>query len=88
MRRDGRADDRGVMNRNHTLVISALLAGIGPLLGNGLYSGAESTDGRVQAMPHMLAGTRIEPPMSLPCATGTYPAATAAPEPPLEPPAV
>ena len=37
-------------------------------------------------IPHMLAGKRIEPPMSLPCATGTSPAATAAAEPPLDPP--
>src|SRR5687767_11895071 len=36
---------------------------------------------------HMLAGPRIDPPPSLPCATGTMPAATAAAEPPLEPPA-
>ena len=36
--------------------------------------------------PHSLAGARIEPPMSLACATGTRPAATAAAEPPLEPP--
>ncbi len=31
---------------------------------------------------------RIEPPPSLACAIGTIPAATAAAEPPLEPPAV
>ena len=31
---------------------------------------------------------RSEPPPSLPCATGTRPAATAAAAPPLEPPAV
>src|SRR3954447_5243710 len=37
-------------------------------------------------MPHMLAGNRIDPPMSWPCATGPPPAATAAAEPPLEPP--
>ncbi len=37
-------------------------------------------------MPHIDAGKRIEPPMSFPCATGTMPAATAAAEPPLEPP--
>src|SRR4051812_46484478 len=36
--------------------------------------------------PHMLAGNRIEPPMSLPCAIATMPAATAAAEPPLDPP--
>src|SRR5919107_3264576 len=36
--------------------------------------------------PHSLAGMRIEPPPSLACATGTRPAATAAAEPPDEPP--
>ena len=36
--------------------------------------------------PHSLAGMRIEPPPSLACATGTMPEATAAPDPPLEPP--
>ena len=38
--------------------------------------------------PQQLAGIRIEPPPSDPCATGTSPAATAAPAPPLEPPAI
>ncbi len=37
-------------------------------------------------MPHIEAGNRIDPPMSLPCATGTSPAATAAADPPLDPP--
>src|SRR5215467_4015358 len=36
--------------------------------------------------PHSLAGMRIEPPPSLACATGTMPLATAAAEPPDEPP--
>src|SRR5947208_4593830 len=36
--------------------------------------------------PHSEAGIRIDPPPSLACATGTIPAATAAAEPPLEPP--
>ena len=31
---------------------------------------------------------RIEPPVSLPMAMGTIPAATAAPEPPLDPPGI
>jgi hypothetical protein len=31
---------------------------------------------------------RVEPPPSLPCAIGTSPAATAAPDPPLDPPGV
>jgi hypothetical protein len=37
--------------------------------------------------PQTLAGMRIEPPPSLPWAAGASPAATAAPAPPLEPPA-
>ena len=37
--------------------------------------------------PHTLAGMRIDPPPSLPCAIGTKPAATAAAAPPLDPPA-
>src|SRR5450432_1262152 len=37
--------------------------------------------------PHTLAGMRTEPPPSLPWANGARPAATAAPAPPLEPPA-
>src|SRR4051794_942167 len=36
--------------------------------------------------PQWAAGNRIDPPMSLPWATGTSPAATAAPAPPLDPP--
>jgi hypothetical protein len=39
-------------------------------------------------IPHELAGMRIEPPPSLPWATGTRPADTAAAAPPLEPPAL
>ena len=37
--------------------------------------------------PQAAAGIRIEPRLSVPCATGTRPAATAAPAPPDEPPA-
>ena len=36
--------------------------------------------------PHNAAGTRTEPPVSVPTATGVIPAATAAAEPPEEPP--
>jgi hypothetical protein len=36
--------------------------------------------------PQLAAGTRIDPPPSLPCAKGTTPAATSAAEPPEEPP--
>ena len=38
-------------------------------------------------MPHQAAGMRIEPPESLPSASSTSPAAIAAAEPPLDPPA-
>ncbi len=38
-------------------------------------------------MPHRLAGTRIEPLVSLPSERGTRPPATEAPQPPDEPPA-
>src|SRR5262245_26082389 len=37
-------------------------------------------------VPHRAAGMRTEPPVSLPRAMGTIPAATATPEPLLEPP--
>ena len=37
--------------------------------------------------PFTLAGMRIEPPPSLPCAKGSRPEATAVPAPPLDPPA-
>src|SRR5882762_5232351 len=39
-------------------------------------------------MPHQAAGLRIEPPPSVPSASGARPAATAAPAPPEEPPGV
>ena len=38
--------------------------------------------------PQQAAGMRIEPPPSLACASGTIPAATAAADPPLDPPGV
>src|SRR5664279_4105631 len=37
-------------------------------------------------VPQKAAGIRIEPPVSVPIAIGIIPAATAAPEPPLDPP--
>ena len=43
--------------------------------------------GLIPNRPFMLAGMRIDPPPSLPCANGTSPAATATAAPPLEPPA-
>jgi len=43
-------------------------------------------DGLSPTSAHALAGIRIDPPPSLACAAATMPAATAAAEPPLEPP--
>ena len=43
--------------------------------------------GLIPNSPHTLAGIRIDPPPSLPCAAGASPAATAAAAPPLDPPA-
>src|SRR5262249_4304675 len=45
-------------------------------------------DGFNPTIPQQADGIRIDPPPSLPWATGLSPAATAAPAPPLEPPAV
>ena len=52
-------------------------------------SGASETrprEGFRPTRPQQDAGILIEPPPSLACAIGTIPAATAAAEPPLEPP--
>src|SRR3989449_663104 len=51
-------------------------------------SGLRPRVGFIPKSPQHDAGMRIEPPPSLPCAIGTMPAATAAAEPPDEPPAV
>lgn len=44
--------------------------------------------GLIPTSPQQAAGMRTEPPPSEPWARGTTPLATAAPAPPLEPPAV
>lgn len=49
--------------------------------------GTEPCVGRRPATPHSAAGIRIEPPVSVPSATGAAPMATATAEPPLDPPA-
>ena len=56
----------------------------------GPYGAGETRprDGLIPNSPQHEAGLRIEPPPSLPCATGASPAATAAAAPPLEPPGV
>ncbi len=51
-------------------------------------AGMRPRDGMKPNTPQQLAGMRSEPPMSLPCAAGTTPAATAAAAPPDEPPGV
>ncbi len=50
--------------------------------------GIRSRDGFSPTRPLQDAGMRTEPPPSVACAIGTMPAATAAPAPPLDPPAL
>ncbi|CAB4591847.1 unannotated protein [freshwater metagenome] len=50
--------------------------------------GMRPSDGFRPTMPHHAAGMRTDPPMSLPSASATQPLATAAAEPPLDPPGV
>jgi hypothetical protein len=54
--------------------------------GNVPASGTTETPGRSPVTPHAAAGTRTEPPVSVPRARSTRPAATAAAEPLLDPP--
>ncbi|CKV30106.1 Uncharacterised protein [Mycobacterium tuberculosis] len=59
--------------------------------GNLRYSGSSGNrprDGLSPTNPLQAAGIRIEPPPSLACAIGTTPAATKAPDPDEEAPAV
>jgi hypothetical protein len=58
----------------------------GGLTGNEPRFGTAPAVGRSPQIPFSDAGMRIEPPVSLPSATSHMPAATATPEPPLEPP--
>src|SRR5699024_3773001 len=44
--------------------------------------------GRHPTTPHRAAGMATDPPVSVPMAAGTWPRATAAAQPPLEPPAL
>ena len=73
---------------------SATERAIGPLTvkpknGNAVGAdGTSPTDGRNATMLLKFAGLRSEPPRSLPLAIGSKPAASAAPAPPLEPPAL
>src|SRR5438477_12553402 len=72
----------------------ATVRAIGPELPSpitpGPYGAGETRprDGLSPKRPQHEDGMRIEPPPSLPCATGASPAATAAAAPPLEPPGV
>ncbi len=49
--------------------------------------GIRPSEGFKPTIPQKAAGMRTEPPISVPSAKGTQPLATAAPEPPEEPPA-
>src|SRR5512135_1229302 len=53
--------------------------------GRSGYIGILPRDGLRPKIPQKLAGARIDPPPSLPTASGPSPEATAAPAPPLEP---
>ena len=50
--------------------------------------GSTPQPGLKPTQPHSAAGMRTEPAVSVPSASGTMPAATAAAEPPEEPPVV
>ncbi len=71
---------------------SATVAASGPIWSSDHASGSTPARetlpyvGFKPATPHTEAGILIDPPVSVPSAIGTTPAATAAPEPPLEPP--
>src|SRR5690242_10075763 len=52
------------------------------------YSGTRPMEAFIPKTPQKLAGSRIEPPPSLPTASGPMPDATAAAEPALDPPGV
>src|SRR5699024_12372900 len=56
-------------------------SGMTPVIGTLLK------DGLIAAMPHNDAGMRTEPAVSVPSAAGVMPAAIAAADPPLDPPA-
>ncbi|CAM4363957.1 hypothetical protein COSO111634_37990 [Corallococcus soli] len=62
----------------------------GPSGMSGMWPALEtrSSVGLMLTMPQKCAGSRTEPPMSLPTSNGVRPAATAADAPPLEPPGV
>ena len=66
---------------------------IGPTWSSDQNAGAMPPAGRrpkvglKPATPQQAAGKRVEPPASVPSAASTHPAATAAADPPLDPPA-
>src|SRR6266498_4484366 len=72
---------------------SATVRASGPLIDRPVRSGTSGAweirprEGLIPKRPHTLDGIRIDPPPSLPRATGARPAATAAAAPPLDPPA-
>ncbi len=70
------------------------MAAIGPCVRNSIESsgigqvGIVPSVGLIPKVPHIDDGAVIDPAESVPVAPGTRPAATAAAEPPLEPPGV
>src|ERR1700732_3801957 len=77
--------------RDNTLIIKAASSTvrlIGPAT-RPTYGGSTGTRPRLgfsATRPHQPAGSRTEPPLSVPRCSGPYPAAPAAPAPALEPP--
>src|SRR5262245_19042310 len=61
---------------------------LAPMLLRWVLPSPRSRVGFTPKPPQGQAGMRIDPPAWLPCASGTMPAATAAADPPLDPPAV
>src|SRR5260370_7332811 len=77
--------------RDSTLIsnaASATLRVIGPAT-RPIYGGSIGTRPRLGLSPntpHQPAGTRLDPPMSVPMCSGPYPAASPPAAPPLQPP--
>ena len=76
------------------MAASSALWAIGPTVSSVRESGVtpkrlvKPKVGFIPVSPHSADGMRIEPPVSVPSARGAKPAATAAPEPALEPPGI
>ena len=71
-----------------TVVASGPFSSRPPQLSVPTCAGTTPAPGLMPNNPHAAAGMRTEPSPSVPCATGTSPAATAAADPPDDPPGV